>query len=58
MTDTSDPDGAIETATRVRVDADMLHAARAAAPGVMVKSDELKHMIEAAMGAAGFEVER
>ncbi len=50
-------EAAIETATRVRVDADMTRAARDAV-GLAIKTTELKRMIEAAFAAAGFEVEK
>ncbi len=50
-------DAAIDTATRVRIDADVTQAAHDAEPGVMIKTSELKSMIEAAFRAAGFEVE-
>lgn len=49
---------AIETAARVRVDADITQAAHDAEPGVMIKTSELRTMIEAAFRAAGFEVEK
>lgn len=51
-------DDAIETATRVRVDADITHAARAAGDQPPITTRELKSMIEAAFAAAGFEVEQ
>jgi hypothetical protein len=51
-------DAAIETAIRVRVDADMTQAVRDAYPHVMITSGELRGMIEVAMRAAGFEVEQ
>jgi hypothetical protein len=50
-------DVAIETATRVRVDADILAAAREGRQ-VAMTTKELKRMIEAAFAAAGFEVEK
>lgn len=50
-------DAAIETALRVRVDADLLHAVREGRQ-VAMTSKELKSMIEVAFRAAGFEVEQ
>lgn len=49
---------AIETATRVRIDADVTQAAHDAQPRVMVTTSELRDMITAAFRAAGFEVEQ
>jgi hypothetical protein len=51
-------DDAIEVATRVRVDADVTQAVREAHPEIMIKTTELKSMIEVAFAAAGFEVEQ
>ena len=51
-------DAAIETALRVRVDADLTQAVRDAHPNLMIKTTELKGMIEVAFAAAGFEVEQ
>jgi hypothetical protein len=52
-------EAAVETAIRVRVDADVTHAAREAGGyQVPVTTKELKSMIEAAFEAAGFEVEQ
>ena len=48
----------IETATRVRVDADVTQAVRNAYPDIMVRGKELKGVIEVAFRAAGFEVEQ
>lgn len=49
---------AIEAATRVRVDSDITQAVRDAHPDIMIKTTELKGMIETAFRAAGFEVEQ
>ena len=51
-------DDAIETATRVRVDADITQAVRDACPDTMITGRELKRLIEVAFAAAGFEVEQ
>jgi hypothetical protein len=51
-------DAAIETALRVRVDADITQAVRESCPNIMIKTTELKSMIETAFRAAGFEVEQ
>ena len=51
-------EAAVETATRVRVDADLTQAVRDAFPDLMIKTTELKSMIEVAFLAAGFEVEQ
>jgi len=51
-------EAALETATRVRVDADVTQAVREAHPDLMIKTTELKGMIEVAFRAAGFEVEQ
>lgn len=51
-------DDAIETALRVRVDADITQEVRGRHPDLMIKTTELKSMIEAAFRAAGFEVEQ
>lgn len=61
----NDPDGhpegaeaAIEVALRVRVDADLTQAVREAHPEIMIKTTELRSVIEVAFRAAGFEVEK
>jgi hypothetical protein len=51
-------DAAIETAVRVRVDADLTQAVRDATPDLMITGRELKRLIEVAFRAAGFEVEK
>ena len=51
-------EAAVEQATRVRVDADLTQAVRDAHPDLMIKTTELKSMIEVAFRAAGFEVEQ
>lgn len=51
-------EAAVEQATRVRVDADVTQAVREAHPEIMIKTTELKSMIEVALAAAGFEVEQ
>lgn len=51
-------DEAIETAIRVRVDADVTQEVRDRHPDLMIKTTELKSMIEVAFRAAGFEVEQ
>jgi hypothetical protein len=52
-------DVAIETAMRVRVDADIMQeVSRDRHPDIMIKTTELKSIIEVAFRAAGFEVEQ
>ena len=51
-------DVALETAMRVRVDADITQEVRDRHPDLMIKTTELKSMIEVAFAAAGFEVEQ
>jgi hypothetical protein len=51
-------EAAVESATRVRVDADLTQAVRDATPDLMITSRELKRLIEVAFRAAGFEVEK
>lgn len=51
-------EAAIETATRVRVTPDITQEVRDRHPALMIKTTELKSMIEAAFAAAGFEVEQ
>jgi hypothetical protein len=51
-------DAAISAAARVRVDADITQEVRDRHPDLMIKTTELKSMIEVAFAAAGFEVEQ